>query len=178
MLAACRRYIQWYIAYWSAIKSDCLWPLGFYPNKNGIDSMIWSRTLPAPNFLKIHFAVFSMLHTKRQEDEKSDGTWCNAPYWVIKPKKGKRTNPQPDTTYILHSGYMLRIESVSSCEGQMMDWFSPKHVATNVAPGGAVGWGTALQAARSRVRFPMVLLEFFIDIILPASLWPWGRLRL
>jgi len=31
MLAVCRRYIQWYeyIAYWSAIKSDCLWLLGF-----------------------------------------------------------------------------------------------------------------------------------------------------
>jgi hypothetical protein len=35
----------------------------------------------------------------------------------------------------------------------------------------AVGWGTA---GRSRVWFPMVSLEFFIDIILPAALWPWG----
>jgi hypothetical protein len=39
------------------------------------------------------------------------------------------------------------------------------------------GWGTALQTGRSRVRFPMVSLEFFIDI-LPAELWPWGRLSL
>jgi len=31
---------------------------------------------------------------------------------------------------------------------------------------------------RSRVRFPMVLLEFFIYIILPAALWPWGWLNL
>ena len=30
--------------------------------------------------------------------------------------------------------------------------------------GGAVGWGTALQARRSWVRFLMVSLEFFIDI--------------
>jgi hypothetical protein len=40
---------------------------------------------------------------------------------------------------------------------------------------GAGGWGTALQAGRSRVRFPMVSLEFFIDIILPTALWPWGN---
>jgi len=41
-----------------------------------------------------------------------------------------------------------------------------------------VGWGTALKAGRSRVQFPMVSLEFFIDIFLPAALWPWSWLRL
>ena len=37
------------------------------------------------------------------------------------------------------------------------------------ARSGAVGRGTALQAGRSRIRFPMVSLKFFIDIILPGS---------
>ena len=46
------------------------------------------------------------------------------------------------------------------------------------ACGSAVAWGTALHAGRSRVRFPMLSLEFFIDIILPAALWPWGGLSL
>jgi hypothetical protein len=38
---------------------------------------------------------------------------------------------------------------------------------------GAVGLGTALQTGRLQVRFPMVSLEFLIDIP-PAALWPWG----
>ena len=43
---------------------------------------------------------------------------------------------------------------------------------------GAFGGGTSLRAGRSRVRFPMVSLEFLIDIILPAALWSWSRLNL
>jgi hypothetical protein len=38
--------------------------------------------------------------------------------------------------------------------------------------------GTMLQAGRSRVRFPMRSLDFLVDLILPAVLWPWGRVRL
>jgi len=37
---------------------------------------------------------------------------------------------------------------------------------------------SALQAGRSGVRSPMVSMKLFIDIILPAALWPWGWLRL
>ena len=46
------------------------------------------------------------------------------------------------------------------------------------AHGGRVGWGTVLQARKSWVRFPMVSLEFFIAIILPAAVWHCGWLNL
>jgi len=36
----------------------------------------------------------------------------------------------------------------------------------------------ALQAGRSWFWFPILSLEFFIDIILQAALWPWGRINL
>ena len=40
----------------------------------------------------------------------------------------------------------------------------------------SVGWDTALQAVGFRVRFPILSLGFFINIILPAVLWPCGWL--
>jgi len=35
-----------------------------------------------------------------------------------------------------------------------------------------------IQTGRPRVRLPTISLEFFTDLILPAQLWPWGRLSL
>jgi hypothetical protein len=40
------------------------------------------------------------------------------------------------------------------------------------------GGGTALKTGRSLDRLPMMSLESFIDVILLAAVWPWGRLSL
>jgi hypothetical protein len=45
------------------------------------------------------------------------------------------------------------------------------------ARGSVVGWGTMLQAGRSRDRVPMRWI-LLIDLTLPAALWLWCRLRL
>ena len=34
-----------------------------------------------------------------------------------------------------------------------------------------------VEVGRSRVRFPMVSLEFFIDEIIPTALWLWGSIQ-
>ena len=47
--------------------------------------------------------------------------------------------------------------------------FTPLETSGGVL-GGAVGLDTTLQVGRSRARFSMVSLEFFIGIILPAAL--------
>jgi len=46
------------------------------------------------------------------------------------------------------------------------------------AHGCTVGSGTMLQARRPQVRFLIVPLEFFIAIIIAATLWSWGWLSL
>jgi len=67
---------------------------------------------------------------------------------------------------------------LSSCVLQVDIFDTHTHTHTYIyiygARGGAVGWGTALQAGRSRVRFPMVSLEFFIDIILSSRTMALG----
>jgi hypothetical protein len=74
-----------------------------------------------------------------------------------------------------HASYNCRLLAWDSLYQQVRTYFWDAHRCLG-ARGGAVGWGTALHTGRSRVRLPMVSLGYFIDIILLAALWPWGRL--
>jgi len=74
-------------------------------------------------------------------------------------------------------GYMVKKESLYvSSPFQFLEFIAGYY--TKRAHGGAVDWGTALQARRSQVQFSMVSLEFFLDIVLLAALGPWGWLSL
>ena len=101
------------------------------------------------------------------------GLWYTGSYL---PKYGTVHHITEDNNIYSHHPWELQMSHNESairdtCE-IWQSWYSMG------ARGGAVGWGTALQDGRSRVRFPMVSLEFFIDIILLAAVWPWGRLSL
>jgi hypothetical protein len=67
------------------------------------------------------------------------------------------------------SYYKLQAQNIAMWKIIQRQWNLQNFDATTVnlgAHGGAVGWGTAIQAGRSLVRF------------LPAALWPWGWLSL
>ena len=72
---------------------------------------------------------------------------------------------------------LVRIRETGWCKFFLPHWNLKSRTKPYGVRDAEVGWSTALQVGRSRVRFPIVSLEFLIDI-LPAALWPWGWLSL
>jgi hypothetical protein len=71
--------------------------------------------------------------------------------------------------------YRITINSLDSAVADDSNCSPVLFRVYRVSGGSLVRWGTMLQAERSRVQFPMRLLDFFNLSILPAALWPLDR---
>ena len=81
------------------------------------------------------------------------------------------------TVFLWHI-YCCSCAVFTTCATWNVVWYVKYILCSYIgACGSAVGWGTTLQAWRSQVHI-WLSLECFIDKILRAALWPWGRLSL
>ena len=143
-------------------------------------SRFWSRDLmcgrPAPYRTTRHL---------------NGGTRCWTLIWLTVSRKiGRRVKSRNMAPYerrvrrgsiLVHISFEnqpLRYEGFAKCRKGCWNIVLIPIIYVIILRGGSVGWATALQAGRSRVRFPMMSLEFVIDLILPSALWPLGRLSL
>jgi hypothetical protein len=107
----------------------------------------------------------------------SDQLWTMARYerGLLLARIPYRPLNRPDTLCCRFVGWDCYLYSANTCRRTGFPIVHTEFPCTWITP---CTWGTALKAGRSRVRFPMVSLEFYIDIILLAALWPWGWLSL
>jgi hypothetical protein len=132
--------------------------------------------------------------SKTRRLKPATGLWKIQPQWVVTPGKQKQTTTTATTNMSCSIMGLFWRFGRTCCLSLQADSLGQVDIATIGrrkcvtyvgssfmylgARGSAVSWDTALRVGRSQVRFPMVSLEFFIDIILPTSLWPWGWLNI
>jgi hypothetical protein len=104
-------------------------------------------------------------------------TWCNSfdSCRIDAEDKQRRSHQRrsvKDANVYRANAFVRQDRCTVTSTAEELD-ISPGSAHNMEVSGGAFGWGTALQGGGSRVRFPMMSLEFFIDITIPAALWPW-----
>jgi hypothetical protein len=98
-----------------------------------------------------------------------------APSPWVKLQRREADNSPPSSAEVKNGGSIPPLPHTSSRRSAQLLKYRENFTFTLPS---VVGWGTTLQPGRSRIRFPMRSLDFSIDLILPAAIWPWGRLSL
>jgi hypothetical protein len=158
----------------SVVSFSSLFPLHALPvgyRRRSTTKMTYLSALKAVRPVKCYDVLFSSGDHKTARQ-------CNVPARYVRGKVR-----QPDKQLWLMSYRTSRRWDM--CVASNRNFFSflgtlsfTEELNISRVRGGAVGWGTALQTGRSRVRFPMESPEFLSDLILLVTLWPLGRLSL
>jgi hypothetical protein len=145
-----------------------------------IRRMCFTCWIPKVTTKHLEYATLIAFQLQQRLREEHASTWCY-PYMaclVFKNSVNCKITQcllKTNEIWFWDIGGMIMTGEIRNTRTQLVSVpLCPQHNAQilswNSARLSAVGWGTALQAGRSRVRFPMVSLESFLDIILPAAL--------
>jgi hypothetical protein len=128
--------------------------------------------------VRLEWATWHVTRHPYWSSEFSTELFCAAPTssWAL-----CIVRPSVQHTFVTEISSLCSVSDTCLRAVDRFEWITIVKGHCNLLIGGArgsvVGWGTILQAIRSRDRVPMRWILLNLPIF-PAALWPWGRLSL